>query len=228
MLIYSAGLRRSELIDLQLSDIDSNIYLIGDTAIDSGTGFNFTRLKTYLAALKLNFEKIKHIVNTHGHFDHIGGNGYFYDADVAIHEADAYIIEKADTKASYADFFNGKMHPHQVQRKLADGDDITVNGIKFEVIHTPGHTQGSICLYNKDREILFSGDTVFCDGVGRTDMPGGDDEALTESMEKLARLKVNKLFPGHGDHIKEGAHDTIRDMMTFAEEDADADEQGKR
>ena len=59
-------------------------------------------------------------------------------------------------------------------------------------------------------------------------MPGGDDEALAQSMEKLAQLKVNKLFPGHGDPIKEGAGEVIHQMMNFAEEDADADEQGKR
>lgn len=218
----------SDIILIQLSDIDSNIYILGDTVIDSGTGFNFTRLKSYLGALKLNLESIKHIINTHGHFDHIGGNGYFYEADVAIHEADAYIIEQADIKASYADFFDGKLHAHPVQKKLSEGDTVTANGIKLKVLHTPGHTPGSICLYNPERQILFSGDTIFSDGVGRTDMPGGDDEALAESMEKLAMLKVNKMFPGHGDPIKENANQVIREMMEFAEEDADADEQGKR
>lgn len=220
--------RFSDIILIQLSDIDSNIYLLGDTVIDSGTGFNFTRLKTHLAALKLNLESVKHVINTHAHFDHVGGNGYFYEADVAIHEADAYIIENGDMKASYADFFDGRLKPHPVQRKLREGDVFNVNGIELRVLHTPGHTQGSICLYNQERGILFSGDTIFSDGVGRTDMPGGDDEALAESMEKLAKLKVNKLFPGHGDPIKEGADQTIREMLKFAEEDADADEQGKR
>jgi glyoxylase-like metal-dependent hydrolase (beta-lactamase superfamily II) len=220
--------RFKDIILIQLSDIDSNIYIMGDTAIDSGTGFNFTRLKTYLAALKMDLESIKHIINTHGHFDHVGGNGYFYEADVAIHEADAFIIEQGDLKASYADFFDGKLHPRRVDRMLADGDTVTANSMEFDVIHTPGHTPGSICLYNRDAGILFSGDTIFSDGVGRTDMPGGDDEALAESMEKLANLKVNRLFPGHGDPIKEGADKLIREMMNFAEEDADADEQGKR
>jgi hydroxyacylglutathione hydrolase len=156
--------RFSDITLIQLSDIDSNIYLLGDTVIDAGTGFNFTRLKTYLAALKLNLETIKHVINTHGHFDHIGGNGYFYEADVAIHEADAYIIEKGDIKASYADFFDGRLHPHPVQRKLREGDVVTANGIQFKVLHTPGHTPGSISLYNQERGILFSGDTVFSDG----------------------------------------------------------------
>ncbi len=217
-----------DIILIQLSDIDSNIYLLGDTVIDAGTGFNFTRLKSHLAALKLGLESVKHIINTHGHFDHIGGNGYFYEADISIHEADAYIVENADIKASYADFFDGRLKPHSVQRKLIDGDIINANGMQLRVIHTPGHTPGSICLYDEDRKILFSGDTVFADGVGRTDMPGGDDEALAESMEKLAALDVNKMFPGHGDPIKENASRIIHEMMNFAEEDADADEQGKR
>jgi glyoxylase-like metal-dependent hydrolase (beta-lactamase superfamily II) len=220
--------RFGNIVLIQLSDIDSNIYLIGDTAIDSGTGFNFTRLKAYLAALNLKLEAIKHIINTHGHFDHIGGNGYFYEADVAIHEADAYILEKGDMKMSYADFFDGKMRSHPVQRKLCEDDVVKAGGLELKVIHTPGHTPGSISLYDPVNKTLFSGDTIFCDGVGRTDMPGGDDEALAESMDKLSKLAINRMFPGHGDPIKEGASKLIKDMLEFSEEDADADEQGKR
>lgn len=214
--------RFTDITLIQLSDIDSNIYILGDTVIDAGTGFNFTRLKTHLAALELNLETIKHIINTHGHFDHIGGNGYFYEADVAIHEADAPILEKGDLKASYADFFDGKLHPHAVERKLKEGDVITAGGYNLKVIHTPGHTPGSVCLYDEEKGILFSGDTIFCDGVGRTDMPGGDDEALAASMGKLANLNVNKMFPGHGDPVKENADQIIKEMLDFASEDAKA------
>lgn len=206
-----------DIILMQLSDIDSNIYLLGDTVIDAGTGFNFTRLKTFLNALKLNLESVKHIVNTHGHFDHIGGNGYFYEADVAIHEADAHIIEQGDVTASYADFFDGKLRPRPVEKKLKEGDVITLNGDSYRIIHTPGHTPGSVCLYGEDKGILFSGDTIFSDGVGRTDMPGGNDDQLAQSMEKLSGLEVNKLFPGHGDPIKEGAGKIIKEMTEFTE-----------
>ncbi len=207
-----------DIILMQLSDIDSNIYLLGDTVIDAGTGFNFTRLKMFLNALKLNLESVKHVINTHGHFDHIGGNGYFYEADVTIHEADAHIIEQGDVTASYADFFDGKIKPRPVQRKLKEGDTVILNGKDYRVIHTPGHTPGSVCFYNEEKGILFSGDVIFSDGVGRTDMPGGNDDDLAVSMEKISHLKVNKLFPGHGDPVKEGANELIREMLEFTEE----------
>ena len=137
---------------------------------------------------------------------------------MAIHEADAHIIEQGDVTASYADFFDGKLKPRPVQRKLKEGDIVKLNGDDYRIVHTPGHTPGSVCFYNEGKGILFSGDVIFSDGVGRTDMPGGDDEALASSMEKISRLKVNKLFPGHGDPVKEGADKLIHEMLEFTEE----------
>jgi hydroxyacylglutathione hydrolase len=213
--------RIGNIVLIQLSDIDSNIYVAGDTAIDSGTGFNFTRLMSILRVLKMNMENIRHVINTHCHFDHIGGNGYFTEADVAIHEIDAPVIEKGDVVASYADFFDGKIHPRPVERKLREGDEIAFAGMTFKVIHTPGHTPGSICLYNGDKGILFSGDTVFSDGVGRTDMPGGDDDAMAGSLEKISKLDVKQMLPGHGDVVRENGNQIIKEMLDFAEEEAD-------
>jgi glyoxylase-like metal-dependent hydrolase (beta-lactamase superfamily II) len=186
---------------IQLSDIDSNIFKIGDTVIDSGTGFNFTRLYQVLKMLKIQLKDIKHIVNTHCHFDHIGGNGYFIEADVAIHEQDAEVVEKADAKKSYADFFDGKLKPREVNIRLKEGDKVSVGGMDLEVIHTPGHTPGSICLYDRSGRILFTGDTVFSDGIGRTDMPGGSDQHLQSSLEKISKLEVKTLLPGHGNSL---------------------------
>lgn len=186
------------IVLIQLSDMDSNVYLIGDTIIDSGTGFNFTRLRDVLRVLKKDLKDIKQIINTHGHFDHIGGNGYFMNAKVFIHKLDAPIIEKGDTELSAADFFDGKLHPRNVENKLNDGDRITTKNMDLEVIHTPGHTNGSICLYNEKDKILFSGDTVFANGVGRTDFINSDPKALAESLERISKLDVKKILPGHG------------------------------
>src|SRR4030043_1843695 len=102
------------IVLIQLSDIDSNIYVLGDTVIDSGTGFNFTRLHPLLKIMKMNFSSIKQVINTHGHFDHVGGNGYFLNAKIAIHEKDAPIIENAKNEESMADFFDGKLKPRKV------------------------------------------------------------------------------------------------------------------
>ena len=86
--------RIGDITLIKLSDMDSNIYLVGDTVIDSGTGFNFTRLRSMFSAMKKEMKDVKNVVNTHGHFDHVGGNGYFLNAKVSIHEADAHILEK--------------------------------------------------------------------------------------------------------------------------------------
>ena len=172
------------IVLIQLSDIDSNIYIIGDTVIDAGTGFNFTRLYQLLKMLKIDLKDIKHVVNTHCHFDHTGGNGYFIDADVAIHDADAEVVEKGDIKLSYADFFDGRLNPREVKTRLKEGDVVSTGDMELEVIHTPGHTQGSICLYDKKSGTLFTGDTVFADGIGRTDM---QEEMMSTSRPRLTR-----------------------------------------
>jgi hydroxyacylglutathione hydrolase len=140
---------------------------------------------------------IEWVINTHGHFDHIGGDGYFLNAKVAIHELDAPILENGDAELSFSDFFDGNMHARKVDRKLKEGDEI--NGLR--VIHTPGHSPGSICLYDEKNRILFSGDTIFAEGIGRTDLPGGSEENLKSSIEKLRGLKIDKLLPGHGEPV---------------------------
>ncbi len=193
--------RIGDIVLIQLSDIDSNIYVIGDTVIDSGTGFNFTKLYSLLKMLNIKLEDVKHVINTHGHFDHVGGNGYFLNASISIHEEDAPILENGDLKVSMADFFNGKLKPRHVDRKLRDEDGIRIGSMDCKVIHTPGHSPGSVCIYCPKEKILFSGDTVFSDGVGRTDVPGGDPEALNQSLEKISRLDVKKILPGHGEPV---------------------------
>lgn len=201
--------RVGDFVMIQLSDIDSNIYILGDTVIDAGTGFNFTRLQDLLNVMKKKLDDFGQVINTHAHFDHIGGNGFFFNAKVALHEADAEVLEKGDAEASLADFFDGRLRARQVERKLKEGDKVMAGGKELEVIHTPGHTPGSICLYDRKTKTLFSGDTVFADGVGRTDTPGGDHVALQESLNKLARLDVERIMPGHGKPVDSGGKKLI-------------------
>ena len=211
------GIRKIDnIVLIRLSEMDSNIYLIDDTVIDSGTGFNFTRLFQALKILKTDVKSIKHIINTHGHFDHIGGNGYFFDANIAIHEADADIVENGDAEKSYADFYDGKLSPREVMTRLKEGDMVKADAMDLEVIHTPGHTPGSICLYDSKSKTLFTGDTIFCDGIGRTDMPGGNEEQLKASIDRLASLEVRRLLPGHGDAVVLDSPKTVADVMSSA------------
>lgn len=201
---------------IHLSDLDSNIYLVGkDTIIDSGTGSNFVRLYDIFKRLKLDFDLIKNVVNTHMHWDHIGGNGFFSNAKIHIHEKDAPVLEKGDAGMSNASYFSGKMKPMKVGVKLKEGNEI----FGFKVLHTPGHTQGSICLFDPKDKILISGDTLFSDGVGRIDLPGGSENDMEKSLERISSLKIEKILPGHGEPVLKAGDKAIKSILSSVDED---------
>ncbi len=202
--------RIGDIILVQLSSSDSNIYLLGDTAIDSGTGFNFTRLRDILRVLKKDLKDFRQVILTHSHFDHMGGYGFFFEAKTAVHRDDAGVLEKGDSEASLADFFDGHLKPKKPDALLKGGERIKAGSMELEVIHTPGHTPGSICLYDPKTATLFSGDMIFSNSIGRTDTPGGDANAFASSMEKLRKLKIERLLPGHGDPVLSGAGKVLK------------------
>ncbi len=209
--------RFGDIVLIQLSELDSNIYLLGDTVIDTGTGFNFTRLYSILKSLKSGFDDIAHIINTHAHFDHIGGNGYFTKAAIAIHQDDASVLVAGDVKLAMADYFDGKLKARPPERILKGGEKIRAGNHNLEVIHTPGHTPGSICLWDAATGTLFTGDTVFENGLGRTDIPGGDPAALARSLERLKALKPKVILPGHGKPVTVGADRLLARLSLIAE-----------
>lgn len=177
---------------------DSNIYVFDDIIVDTGTGDNIEYVLNSLKQANISIPDISMIVNTHCHFDHVGGNKYF-DSKLAVHEKDAPALESGDPIATAAYMFGRMVEPRKVDLKLTEGDKIH----DFEVIHTPGHTIGGICLY--DGETLISGDTVFAEGgFGRYDI-GGDINMLRESLERLSKLDVEYLLPGHGPAVDNGS-----------------------
>ena len=177
---------------------DSNIYIFEDVIVDTGTGDNIRYIKDSMKKAEISVDDLSLIVNTHNHFDHIGGNRFF-DLDVAMHRADADAIEKGDDDATAARMFGRSMDGMKVDIILEEGDKIH----DFEVLHTPGHTKGGICLYNG--ESLISGDTVFAEGgCGRMDI-GGDVYDMKRSLKRLTTLDVNYLLPGHGPWVKDGS-----------------------
>ncbi|UCH12269.1 MAG: MBL fold metallo-hydrolase [Candidatus Omnitrophota bacterium] len=170
------------LIDkIVVGGLQTNCYLLADAKsklcaiIDPGG--DSPLIKEHLKSKEIT---PSFIINTHGHPDHIMSNGEF-DLPIYIHKDDAKAL--------------AGLHPDKL---LNDGDKIQLENLTIDVIHTPGHTPGSICLLCDD--LLFSGDTLFASGVGRTDLPGGSENQLINSIKnKLFILNGGiKVYPGHG------------------------------
>ena len=194
---------------------DSNIYLIDDetvTLIDAGTGEYFENVKKEMARQGFGPKDIDLLINTHCHFDHTGGNSGFIKAsgcEVAIHKLEADFLRKGEREVTCAGIFGRRLEPMEVQQGLEEGDKLKLGEIVLEVLNTPGHTVGSISLYDSAKKILFTGDTIFCDGVGRTDLPTGDPAAMARSIERLAKLGAEQMYPGHGSFLSSGARKCI-------------------
>jgi len=141
---------------------------------------------------------LKYIINTHGHIDHVAGNDRLREATGAmllIHELDANMLENTKLNLSAFMGFSTKFRP--ADRLLVDGDKIEIGKVQLNVIHTPGHTRGGICL--NAGEAVFTGDTLFNGSIGRTDFPGGDFDAIINSIKtKLLSLPDDTtVYPGH-------------------------------
>ncbi len=189
---------------LVLGAYQTNCYILRESeaakdCLIIDTGLQAGELVDFLQRHKLNPVAV---VLTHGHADHITGlvalRSQFPDIKVYIHKLDAEMLTGAKDNLSAMTGVLFSSEPADFS--LKEGDVIKQANIKLDVLHTPGHTPGGICLYSKANGIVFVGDTLFADSVGRTDMPGGSATQLLKSIkEKLCILPDETfVYPGHG------------------------------
>ena len=143
------------------------------------------------------------LINTHGHFDHFGANEALlkkYSLKFAIHPEDLMLMQHPFQKEMAVETGYAYSDISQPEILLEEGTQLNVGKITLTTLHTPGHTPGSVCLYTPG--YLFTGDTLFAFGIGRTDYPMGDEEALYRSLERLLSFPPETLIlPGHGEEV---------------------------
>jgi glyoxylase-like metal-dependent hydrolase (beta-lactamase superfamily II) len=188
-----------ELLHRVVGPISTNVYVLGDEATREAIAIDTARpCVPWITGLLLERGwKLRLIVSSHGHWDHIGDNAAVTDhtgADIAVHPLDRDRL--IHPEPLFAPF---DIPPSVPAVDLAEGGRIQFGSIDLEVLHTPGHTEGSVCLLAHDDGLLLSGDTLFAGGWGRVDLPGGSPEQMVESIRRLGRLEGSlRVLPGHG------------------------------
>jgi glyoxylase-like metal-dependent hydrolase (beta-lactamase superfamily II) len=190
-------------------EYDSNVYVVVGkipTVIDTGTGFYAGAILEAIQKI-VKLSQIQQILLTHEHYDHVGGVQDIIQASKGRAKIFAHkdaVSKLKEGKSTFAEMLGGVMPKLNVDVPLSDREQITIGDQPFEVLFTPGHSIGSLCFYSKKTQVLFSGDTIFADGgFGRYDFPDGDFNLLLNSIEQLALLDIQNLYPGHGSIVEQ-------------------------
>ncbi|MBR3970183.1 MAG: MBL fold metallo-hydrolase [Ruminococcus sp.] len=187
---------------LQLGELNSNCYIVVTganqcIAIDVGGS-----PRMVIEYLKMNRLKLSKILLTHGHFDHIAGVEEVRQAtgaEVFIHETDSPMLESS-ALSLHSTISIMPFKPVMKYEIIRDNCIIHDGDCSFRVLHTPGHSHGSVCFICDKERVIFSGDTLFCCSIGRTDFPGGDAHYMMQSLQQLYALDGNyKVYPGHNE-----------------------------
>lgn len=176
----------------------TNSYLVWDgrstdaLVLDPGMG----AAQPLVDRAEANGLRVHLIANSHGHIDHIFDDAPLMEATqapLAIHPDDAYRLEGRNT-------YGFDLRAVTATRELRESEQVHIGDLVFDVLHTPGHTEGSVCLYEERLGLLLSGDVLFAGSYGRTDLAGGNDEQMVASLARLARdiPPTVRVLPGHG------------------------------
>ncbi|HNX40316.1 MAG TPA: MBL fold metallo-hydrolase [Methanothrix sp.] len=197
---------------------DGNVYLVLDTRpilVDAGmmAGPTLKNIKKFIDPTKIEM-----IVLTHCHHDHSGAAPALQEATGAkILLSDKERGAVGDDLASVAYLFGQQAAEYRVDETLREGMVLDTGEWKLKVMETPGHSLGSLCLYEENAKVLFSGDTVFPDGnIGRTDMYGGSTPDLVSSIQRLTALDVMTMYPGHMETTSRDVNRQIQMSLRFA------------
>ncbi len=200
----------------------SHSYLIQgvykNVLIDTGTRGNFNRIVEAVTKIGLKVSDIHMVICTHEHYDHIGGIGYFYET--AVLAADRFAATKIELQDEYVihaaahgeESIKTRINVWLENRVLFD-----FGNYKLKVLHTPGHTSGCICLYEPFKNLMFTGDTLFADGIISKISRSGSYGDYINSLERLNTYKIRRIFPGHGricEKPAEALTDSIRTART--------------
>ena len=176
----------------------TNAYLVWDgdspdaLVVDPGMG----AAPALMERIDANGLRLHVIADSHGHVDHVFDNAPLVRASgapLAIHPDDAYRLDGRNN-------YGFDVEPSVATQDLREGEQVRIGDLTFDVLHTPGHTEGSVCLYEERLALLLAGDVLFAGSYGRTDLPGGNDEQMVASLARLARdiPPAVRVLPGHG------------------------------
>lgn len=180
--------------------LETNCYLVAceetlDAILIDAGFFSESDALSVFREIESHHLNVKYVLSTHWHPDHIAGNEYVrrrLGVPIIIHKEDAPMLSTGSFLLGF------RARPHNPDKTVTDGDLIKIGNTGLKVIHTPGHTKGSICLLGEG--FIFTGDTLFSGSIGRTDLPGGSFDEITNSIKsKLMKLPDDTLiYPGHG------------------------------